>query len=131
VIRPADLRKDWPWVKPLVDEVRRKRDSQWWVEDVYAAVSTGKAAMYVSDDPEGVIVLYPDKEAWTNEVTLFIWLVWCRDGMVRIQDEANALIDRLAKNIGAKKVVMDGRRGWEKHGWTIRNCTYEREVGNG
>lgn len=128
MIRPAELRKDWPWVRPLLDEVRRKRGSEWWPEDVYAAVTNGKAAMFVSDEPEGVICCYPDKEAWTQEMTLFIWLVYCVNGMERLQDEANALLNQMAKNIGAKKIVMDGRLGWQKRGWAIKSCIYEREV---
>ena len=126
MIRPVELRKDWGWVKPLVEAVKQKNGYDWFVEDVYGAVAYGKAAMYVNDEPEGVLVVYPDKEVWTNEPVLFVWIVYCRDGMEQMQAQTYAFLDDLKTKIGATKLVMDGRPGWQKCGWRVKRIFYER-----
>jgi hypothetical protein len=128
-IRPAELRKDWPWVKPLIDIVIAKTDEPWWAEDVYAAVTSGRALMHVSDKPAGVMVCYPDKEVWTAEPVLHVWALWCVDGMETLQDEAYAILNDVAKRVGTKKIVMESPRGgWQKVGWKVKKYIYEREV---
>ena len=127
VIRQAELRKDWPWVRPLVEQVKAKTGEAWLAEDIYSAVSTGKAAMYVSDDPEGVIVLHPSADEWSGDKTLFVWLVYCK-AMDQMQDECYALLEQLRQNVGATKIVMHGRPGWQKFGWKVKQVIYERTL---
>ena len=110
-----------------MEQVKDKTGEAWIAEDIYSAVSTGKAAMYVSDVPEGVIVLYPDKEAWSGETVLFVWLVYCK-AMDQMQDECYALLEQLRQNVGATKIVMHGRPGWQKFGWKVKQVIYERTL---
>ena len=132
MIRQAELRKDWPWAKHLVEAVRAKTNEEWLSEDVYVAVATGKAAMYVLDDPQGVLVCYPEKDAWSGDPMLHIWIVYCIGGMEQFIDEAMQLLNKLAGNISAKTMVMHSpRAGWQKAGWTVKEYVYEREVING
>lgn len=129
MIRPAELRKDWPWVRPLIEKCIAKTGEQWWPEDVYANVSNGKAAMYVCDEPEGVMVCYPDREHWTGEIVLHVWALWSVGGMAQLADEAYALLGDLAKKCGATRLRMDSpRQGWQKAGWQVKKYIYEREV---
>jgi hypothetical protein len=128
-IRPAELRKDWPWVRPLLEIVIAKTGEQWIAEDVYAAVSNSRALMHVSDKPAGVMVSYPDKEAWSGDQVLHVWALWCVDGMEALQDEAYAILTDVAKRVGAKRVLMESpRAGWQRVGWQVKKYIYEREV---
>lgn len=125
MIRPAE-RKDWLWAKPLIEEVKAKHGYAWLVEEVFAAVVSGRASMYVSDEPAGVLVVHPEQDQWSGEVSLFVWLCHCVGGLDRIEAETYALLDELKTKIGASKIVMHGRPGWQKRGWTIKQIIYER-----
>ena len=128
VIRPAALRQDWPWVKPLLDSVIAKTGEAWWPEDVYAAVSSGKAAMWVSDSPEGVLVAYPEKEGWSGETVLHVWVCAC-ESMSGIVCEAYKVLTDAALKVGAKKLVMESpRKGWQREGWNVQRYIYERSL---
>lgn len=126
MIRPAELRKDWAWCRPLLEDVKAKGDHPWLVEDIYAAIVGGKAAMFVSDEPEGVIVVHPEKDIWSGEVSLFVWAAHCVGGLERIETETYALLDDLKSKVGATKIVMHGRPGWQKRGWKIKQVIFER-----
>ena len=126
MIRPASLRFDWPWVKLLIGRVIEKTGEPWWPEDVYAAVSSGKAAMWVSDEPPGVMVAYADKEAWSQDPTLHVWVMAC-DDMAMLEREGYVVLEDAARRIGAKKLVMDSPRpGWQRRGWRVSKFNYER-----
>jgi hypothetical protein len=126
-IRSAELRKDWPWVKPLVEAVIAKTNEPWWPEDVYASVVAGRAAMWVNDEPEGVLVAYPEAEAWTGDKVLHVWVCHCVGGMEQLNDEIMAILEAARQRIGAKSIVMDSPRpGWQKAGWRVKRYIYER-----
>lgn len=126
-IRSVELRKDWPWVKPLIEAVIAKTDEKWWPEDIYAAVKNQTAAMFVSDDPEGVLVAYQGQEAWTGDTVLHIWVCHCKQGMEMLWDEGWQMVEKMKERIGAKYVVMDSPRpGWQKLGWEITRYIYKR-----
>lgn len=126
MIRPAELRKDWPWVKPLLEEVKAKGEHGWLPEDIYAAVSANRAAMYVSDEPEGVIVVQLSPDSWTGEQSLFVWAAHCKHGYDLISEETYALLDKLKAQYGCRSIQMEGRPGWQKRGWKIKKILYER-----
>ena len=128
MIRPANLRQDWPRVSLLLERCIAKTDEPWWPEDVYASVANGKSAMWVSDDPAGVLVAYPDREEWTQDMVLHVWIVAC-DDMAALEHEAYTVLAEAARKIGAKKLVMDSpRTGWQRNGWAVRRYTYERSL---
>jgi hypothetical protein len=89
-------------------------------------VSSGKAAMYVCDEPEAVLVVHLDRESWTGDVVVHVWLCHCVGALDQMQDETYALLDELKAKAGATRIVMDGRVGWQKRGWKIRKIIYER-----
>jgi hypothetical protein len=49
----ADVRSLWPVVKPGVESIRSGDSHAWLCEDVYAALMSGRAAMYVFNDEQG------------------------------------------------------------------------------
>lgn len=126
MIRQPDLRKDWVWIKPCLEKVKAKTKEGWLVEDVYAAVSAGRAAMYVVDEPESVLVVYETTEGWTGEKLLHVWIVYSED-MIQYEQRAYTLLEQLRQKIGARSVVMESpRKGWAKHGWKVKRYIYER-----
>jgi hypothetical protein len=132
VIRAADLRKDWVWVRPLIEKVRAKTKQEWLVEDIYAAVSTGRAAMCVLDEPEGVMVAYPEADAWSKEPYIHVWVCYCVSGMAQFQEDAMKVLRDYAAKFNAKKIVMHSpRTGWQKVGWRVKEYVYEQEVTHG
>jgi hypothetical protein len=121
------LRKDWPWVRPLLEKVIAKTREPWWPEDVYAAVTNGKAAMWVCDEPEGVLVAYQDVESWSGDKLLHVWVCYCVGGMESMGEQAYRVLDEAKQRVGAKAIVMDSPRpGWQKAGWRIKRIIYER-----
>lgn len=126
MIRPAELRRDWVWVRPLIQAVRDKTAADWYVEDVYAAVSSGRAAMAVLDEPEGVMVAYPDSDSWTKEPFVHVWICYCVGGMEQFQADAMKVLRDYAATFKAKRLVMHSPRpGWQKAGWRIKEYVYE------
>lgn len=113
-------------MRPMLEEVKQKGEQTWLVEDVYAAVATGRAMMFVSDEPEGVIVVHGDKDQWSGEASIFVWAAHCVGGLDRIETETLALLDDLKAKAGASKIVMHGRPGWQKRGWKVKQIIYER-----
>jgi hypothetical protein len=127
-IRPANLRQDWPWVRLLIQRVIDKTGEPWWPEDVYAAVSAGRALMWVCDEPPGVMVAYPDRAVWTQEPTLHIWVMAC-DDMAMLTAEGYKVLHETAHKLGARMLTMDSpREGWQRKGWRVAKYKYEREV---
>jgi hypothetical protein len=113
-------------VRPLVEAVRAKTSADWYAEDVYAAVASGRAAMCVLDDPQGVMVAYPDQDAWTKEPYVHVWVCHCVGGMEQFQAEAMAVLRDYAAKFNAKRLVMHSPRpGWQKAGWNIKEYVYE------
>lgn len=128
MIRPANLREDWIWVRGLIERVIVRLNEQYLPEDVYAAVKGGAAAMWVADDPQGVLVAYQDKAAWSGEPVLHVWICVCDDSEP-LQDEAYKVLEDAARRIGAKRIVMESPRpGWQKRGWTVARYKYERQL---
>jgi hypothetical protein len=126
VIRAADLRKDWPWVKPLLEKIQAKTGADWYVEDVYAAVLSRRAAMAVLDEPEGVMVAYPETDTWTKEPYVHVWICYCVGGMEQFQADAMKVLSDYAATFKAKRLVMHSPRpGWQKAGWRIKEYVYE------
>lgn len=109
-----------------MEAVKVKGNHDWLPEDVYAAVLTNNAWMFVSDEPEGVLVVQKDVNPWNGETALHVWLAHCVDGLELIGDETYALLDQLKTKIGASRITMDGRPGWQKRGWKIKKILFER-----
>jgi hypothetical protein len=116
-------------VKPLIEAVIAKTNEPWWPEDVYAAVKSGTAGMFVSDEPEGVLVVYPDTEAWTGDKLLHVWICHAVGGMQVLWPEADKILQGMAQKIGAKALSFHSPRpGWQKTGWKVKEYIYERGV---
>ena len=115
-------------MRGLLDRVIAKTGEAWWPEDIYAAVTVGKAAMWVSDDPQGVMVAYAGKEDWSGDTVLHVWIVAC-ERMEGLQDEAYKVLSDAAMRVGAKKLVMESPRGgWQREGWKVQRYIYERSL---
>jgi hypothetical protein len=48
-----DIRQLWPVVLPGIQKIKQDDGWSWIPEDIYAAIATGNAAMYVFRDPHG------------------------------------------------------------------------------
>jgi hypothetical protein len=67
------------------------------------------------------------KDQWTNEPELHIWITY-HDTNEDISEQFHSNLQKIAENIGAKKITFTSPRRWERRsGAKIRNVTYELE----
>ena len=132
---PATAIRDvWPLVKPGLDKMLEQYKDRWIPEDVYLALSTGAAFLYLIDieqETHGFMVL--KNFADTDGLALFVWVIYADPQMLKQEDryeEILSQLDELARKVGAKRIRHYSHRG----GWTAKKMfklkmhIYEREV---
>ncbi len=120
------IREAWARVKPRLEEIRKKYDTNWLPEDVYAECLKETAFLY--EGPEGFIILVPQDDEYSLEKELLIWIVWGNGA--DLQEKYLPQIEKLAKELGATSLVMRSpRTGFIKKGyWDIALITYKRQL---
>lgn len=116
LLRWADVRQEWEWVKPKVEEIREHCREDWRSEDVYAACLYNKAQLFIGTgafERLGFVVLQVVQNDSTLHNELFIWLA-SGEG-VGLQDEFIPEIKRIAKDMQCNRIYFRSRRqGWLK-----------------
>ena len=110
-INPADLHTVWPQVKIGVECVLRKTKEKFLPEDVYAAIKSGSAQLFMVQD--GFTVLQNLRDQFTNEPVLHIWIAY-HSNHVDLSQEFHINLQQIAHNIGAKQITFTSPRRWEK-----------------
>lgn len=111
-IKPDELRKWWPNVRPGLENVKSKTPEDWIPEDIYTDCFTERAMLWALIDnnhPVAYFVLQP------NGIYLHIWAAWsiCNNELIVI--EGLKYIKQIARHGNAQYLTFSShRRGWDK-----------------
>lgn len=128
MLKPADIRREWPWVRPGLERAIEKSAETLWPEDVYAAVVNGQAQLFTA--PDGFVVWKMNVCPYTGNRTLWVWFVWGEGGdmIARYQGQ----LAELAKHAEADRLAFQSaRRGYERvldDSWSVARVEYERVI---
>jgi hypothetical protein len=125
-INPADLHKHWDFVRKGCEVVKVKTGENWLPEDVYTAIKTNSAQLFLFAD--GFCVLQHIKDAYNNENVLHIWVAYHSTREDIKEASTNELI-KIAKSIGARTITFTSPRKWDLYtGAKVKSVNYEIEV---
>ena len=128
MLRPADIRREWDWVRPGLERALAKSAEKLRPEDVYAEVVTGQAQMFAA--PDGFVIWKVHVCPYTGHRTLWVWFVWGEGGdmIARYQDQ----LVELARHAEADRLAFQSaRRGYERaldENWSVARVEYERVI---
>lgn len=86
-LEPCNIQDVWDTVTPGLLEIKTEwpESNTWSMIDVYNAVRTGEAVLYLTDD--GFVICTLETDRWTEDSDLFIWIAYCppakRGGMLK------------------------------------------------
>ena len=138
LIPATDLARVWPWVRAGLERCLLKAPAHYLPEDVYHELRAGTLTLFTftsEKDVEGggtaFVVLRRDADH--DGYVLFVFaLAAPKGGMAWYGDELMAALDAKAREVGAKRIRMQGRKGWSATGYFVPMATiYEREVNHG
>ena len=126
-LNPADVRTCWEdVVLPGLWAVKAKTGAHWRPEDVYVALVTRVAYLYVGEP--GFVIVQPKEDPFTGEPELLVWVAYSQDqeSVERFQPA----VDEVARMNGFTKLTMwSDRPGWQKvSGWKQISAVYERRL---
>ncbi len=114
----------WDLVKPGLEEVKR-RSGDWRCEDIYTAIRTGISTLHIADadEYEGFVVLTP----LTTVSGKCLEITVGYSTSIKKVTEYIPEIERMARAIGAKAVVVSSTRNWGRY-FTPKCTVFYREV---
>lgn len=122
----TDIRNVWEKVKDGLKVVRERTNEKWLDEDVYCALKTNNAQLFMFDN--GFCILQNIKDEWTNEPTLHIWITY-HGTLDDVTDDFHSKLRELAHNIGSKRITFTSPRRWDRRsGAKIKSINYEIEL---
>jgi len=127
MVIPFDIRVTWDTVEDWLDIVAENQD--WRSEDVYAACTTGNAALYMpDDDEEGLLILKVIENPFTGDKALFVWVAY--SPLCDAQEKYSGDLEVIAREAGCQWIEFESkRRGFSKRGgWEAMNTMYRRKV---
>lgn len=125
-IPPEQLRAVWPRVREGLDEVLAASPEAWWPEDVYHALKTNAAQLFLAG-PVSWVVAAVDTEAFSGQRVLHLWAAYSAPG-ADVVDEAMTQLQQIARAAGCASIRFgSGRKGWAKR-YRIHSITYEVPV---
>ena len=127
LIFPDDLITVWDRVREGLVEVQKYSAEDWIPEDIYMAIKTGNAALYVADSGFLVMQLIP----MFHGKRLHVWCAY-NNGKPMLRTTL-AFVKELAQEAGAKKITfMSPRDEWlsvgKRGGFKPTQTTFELEV---
>ena len=128
----ADIRKEWHWVKPGIEEILAEQPQLTYKpEDVYAAVLMQQAVLWIT--PEGFVVSTQEQDQFNGDVTLLIWVAWAKKRGQNCAIKHYEFFASNAKEAGFKKIeVRSPVPAIEKYliteGWQKDTVVYTREL---
>ena len=124
-----ELASVWPEVAHWVDFAREKLGERLSREEIYHAIRSNLAALYVVGD-DGIVVCQRVVET-DGTVSLFVWLLSGK--LEKWKDSLIEGLEALAAQIKARKIRMRSpRRGWERamgDYWKAVEVIYEHRLG--
>lgn len=114
-VPPADLRRMWPVVRPMIEGVRERCKSNWLAEDVYSALVAQEALLHIANDEDGDAcgcLVTQRKNDW-GAPHLFVWVCFHRHQDRTISDYWPE-IQKLAKALGLPKIRCESPRAYQR-----------------
>lgn len=115
LVPPADVRRQWPVVHPMVQAVRERCNSNWIPEDVYAALQSQMALLHIAHDDDGDVcgcLVTQKKDDW-GEPHLFVWVCFHRHANRTIADYWPE-VQKLAKALGFNRIRFESPREYAR-----------------
>lgn len=129
-IPPKDIAFEWDRIRAGLLEVKKATTDDWLPEDVYCAIKTGQAALFVGEDQHGdylgflVLKLVPT----FHSSRLDIWCAYS-SGNTPLMRLYLPKIKELARNAGAMSIGFSSAREWagaaKRLGFAPKQVTYE------
>lgn len=115
-ILSADIRQEFDWIKPGLEDIHRRTNPEWRVEDIYAACRFGKAFLFIDGfGANSFVVLTTGECPYRAKRVLFVLAAWSDEGdaVTKYLEE----IEKIGREAGCKEIEFSSpRRGWEKLG---------------
>lgn len=125
-----DIRAYWEPIRAYLEKLVDKVHPDWIPEDVFHAVRSGTAFVYIA--PDGVAVFRCKQTEFDNETVLFLWAGYSTNGDAMVEYAAD--VEFIARSVGAAKIQFtSSRKGMEKQvtrlpGWTATEVVYEKRI---
>lgn len=128
----ADVREEWVWVKPGVEEILKVDPKLTFrPEDVYAACVMNQAQLWVAS--EGFVVTSGETDPFTNRRTLVLWLAWAFNRGTDMVSKYQNFFGDLARQTGyvqleTRSAVRELQGHLTTRGWDVNTVVYTRRV---
>jgi hypothetical protein len=114
----ADIREEWDWVKPGVEEIVRDDEFLSLIpEDVFAACKSGAAHLWVTE--QGFVITTGMTDTITGERTFLVWLAWAREKRNNVAVQWFTFFEDQARKAGFTKFEV--RTRYPKLGSYLQN----------
>jgi hypothetical protein len=129
-LSPDTAAAQWPALRGMID-VGYAAGGDFMPEDLPNQITEGKVLLWIAVDDETAVV----HAAMTTELIpmrcgLVCWMGQCAGDRMRDWSKFHTQIEEYARDEGCVKVVLKGRRGWERilDGYKIRTVTLEKAL---
>ena len=128
----ADIRHEWHWVKPGIEEIlSADSDLTFLPEDVYAYCKSGAALLWVTDD--GFVVTTTETDEFTGDKTFLVWLAWAKSRGSNLAVLHYEFFAGRAREVGYAQIeVRSSVPALQKYlpdnGWKIATVVYTRDL---
>jgi uncharacterized protein YmfQ (DUF2313 family) len=128
----SDIRREWDWVKPGVEEIlRNAKTLTYRAEDVYAACVNGQAVLWVTS--EGFVVSTTEVDNFTGKKTMLLWLAWAKEKGNSLVSRYQSFFERVAREAGysyleTRSPFLGLMSHLETNGWTVDTVVYTRAL---
>lgn len=127
----TDIRTCWERIKVGLEEVKRKTNPDWRVEDVYAKCVAGDWSLFAAEGVDGFLIICRHDGEFSLVRRLFVVCAYYQ-GADDPFIEYGPFLNDLAKQVGARDIEFRSSRvGYQKKGWQVGPTTYRKEVDYG
>ena len=129
------LHEAWPQVVPGLEQVRKRTSPEWWAEDVYLALKTNTAHLYMcylDSVYAGFFILVPKLDEHSGKRSLLVWIAYSSD-LFTSTSAGLQEVYKLAKAGGFSNVhLYSPRIAWARRlareGFKMTEIKFEREI---
>jgi hypothetical protein len=135
IVPPVELRDGmWEVVAEKLNEVRRKTNASWIVEDIYSQIHNRQAfcfVLYRDSDLHGITIVRQDRDQFSGDLFCLSYASWFDDFDAPTAEQVVRFYDDIARNMGVKRIEFCSPRiGWKgkQHGCKLKTVIWERVV---
>ena len=128
----ADVRDEWGWVGPALQELKTQIPSLTWrPEDVYAECLYGNALLYVASD--GFVITNVITDQYTKDRTLHFWIACAQELGGNCVIKYLPFFQNVAKQLECKLFetwtsVDELEPYFKSEGWSLETRIFKRQV---